>query len=143
MSDVRRFLTIDPLHAEALFPDLPEGTAPRPRDRLILRHRFLGFGPDRVGRLLAWREGQSFAVSDLSRRGVRVGFPHICAYAVAPLSQRSSRLTVVARGRWTATWVPRWLARLWLSWVMYETVACLRRRIGAEALRHACGGGPF
>jgi hypothetical protein len=127
MSDVRRFLTLDPLHVEASFPDVPEGAAPRPPARLVLRHRLMGIGPDRVGRLLSWREGRGFAVSDLSKRGVRAGFPHICAYAVEPLSAASSRLTVSVRGRWTATWVPRPLARLWLWWVLSETLVCVRR----------------
>lgn len=95
---------------------------------LGLKHRFLGLGVDRVGRVLKWDEGRGFAVSDLSRRGVRRRFPHVCAFRLEPLDGGRSRLHVSAIGRWTATWMPRWLVRGWMWWVLAGT----RGRIEAE-----------
>lgn len=120
MRDMREFLTIDPLHAKVRF-DPPEAHVPRVGTPIVIEHRFLGLGPDRIGRVLRWREGSGFVVSDLSRRGMKVGFPHICAYAVEPISDHRCRLTMTARGRWTATFLPRWVVRLWMWWVMSST----------------------
>ena len=43
----------------------------------------------RRGRVCWWREGVGFAVSDLSMRGGRVGFPHVCGYRVRPMISHS------------------------------------------------------
>lgn len=138
MRDLRHFLTIDPLHrrvriagaasptrrgtgvAEDPGAPIPVGTP------LVIEHRLFGIGVNRRSRLLQWREGRGFAVSDLSGRGDHVGFPHVCIYEVAPLGARSACLTIAARGRWTATWMPRWLVRLWLAWVMASTLRNIR-----------------
>lgn len=131
MRDVCRFLSLDPLHAEVLLsvPRAGHHGVRTPKGfGLVLKHRFLGLGVDRVGRVLKWDEGRGFAVSDLSRRGVRRGFPHVCAYRVEPLDGGRSRLHVSAIGRWTATWMPRWLVRGWMLWV----VAGTRGRIEGE-----------
>jgi hypothetical protein len=128
MRDVARFLSTDPLHARVLFPAGPPDLS-KPRGTLVrLQHRFLGVGPDRVGRILAWSEGRGYAVSDLSRRGNRVGFPHVCTYRVDPIGIGRSRITLGARGRWTATWLPRPLVRLWICWVFLAT----RHHVGRE-----------
>lgn len=138
MRDLQRFLTIDPLHrqvrvagtalstrrsatgAEVTEAPIPVGTP------LVIEHRLFGIGVNRRSRLLLWREGRGFAVSDLSNRGDHTGFPHVCIYEVRPLTDRSARLTIAARGRWTATWIPRWLVRLWLAWVLASTLSNVR-----------------
>ena len=125
MRDLERFLTIDPLHARAQLGPPPRAGSPVGA-ALTLCHRVLGIGPDRLGRVLRWEEGRGFAVSDLSRRGPRRGFPHICTYRVDPAGERTCRVSVGAKGRWTATWLPRWAAKAWLRWVLLGTEARLR-----------------
>lgn len=127
MRDLERFLTADPLHARVLFRFLPHPSRTFLGARMVIQHRFLGLGPDRLSTVLTWREGHGFSVSDLSSHGVRAGFPHICTFEVQPLSETASRLTIGARGRWTATWVPRPLIRLWLWWVIRATEHSVRR----------------
>jgi hypothetical protein len=133
MRDIRRFLAMDPLHAKVRFVDAPHGRLPRTGDQLVLEHRLLGVGVDRIGRLLKWREGRGYAISDLSRRGMRVGFPHVCMYEVHSIADDCSRLTIAVRGRWTARRLPRWLVRLWIAWVLAATRARLRREMAAFA----------
>ncbi len=132
MRDFRRFLTLDPLHSDvrefgrrAIAPSNaanPKGT------RLTIRHRLFGIEIDRVSKVLWWREGRGYAVSDLSRRGVRVGFPHVCRYEVEADGPYRSRLRVSATGKWTARWTPAWMVRVWMWWVMRAT----RARIEVE-----------
>lgn len=131
MRDVQRFLTDDPLHADVVFDSLPAPHQSFIGAKLTIRHRLLGIGPDRIGRILTWREGRGYAISDLSRRGVDRAFPHICAFDLAPRGDNACQLTVSARGKWTATWVPRPLIRLWLWWVLKATGS----RILASTLR--------
>lgn len=147
MRDLRRFITLDPLHARVVMqPAIIHPARPasaglaaqhcnQPRScplgsALIIEHRCLGIGPDRIGRVLRWREGQGYAISDLSQLGVRVGFPHVCLYQLHPINDRACRLTVAARGRWTARWLPRCAVKLWLHWV-------LRRNHRPHPPRHA------
>lgn len=135
--DVARFLSIDPLHARvrpARRDEVPRRGAGREhRQDLIIEHRLLGVGPDRVGRVLAWREGVGYAVSDLSRRGFDRGFPHVCTYRIDAVSPRRSRLTIGARGRWTATWLPRWMVKAWLAWVLGATARHVSVELAALA----------
>lgn len=121
MRDVERFMMDDPLHAEVVFNSLPPPHRSFVGASMTIRHRLFGIGPDRIGRILTWREGRGYAVSDLSRRGVDRGFPHICAFDLVPRDDSSCTLTVSARGKWTATWVPRPIVRLWLWWVLKAT----------------------
>lgn len=133
MRDWRRFLTDDPLHRSVAIvrsgprPGSPAGT------RIVIRHRVLGLGPDRIGRVLRWEEGRGYAVSDLSRRGPRRGFPHVCTYRLEPLGERECLLEFGARGLWTARWTPRWMARVWLWWVIAATAARCRTRFAMRA----------
>lgn len=127
MRDARRFLAMDPFHQAVHTPASSSPMLSR-GDELVIPHRFLGLGPDRVGRVLVWKEGRGYAVSDLSARGVRFGFPHTCAYWLVPIGSESCRLRIEVRGRWTAAWVPRWAARAWVWWVLQATEA----RIAAE-----------
>jgi hypothetical protein len=126
MRDVRRFLTVDPLHVSVEFPGL-SSALPEPGAPLTIRHRLLGIGVTRVGRLLTWREGRGYAVSDLSRAGARRGFPHVCAFEVTPVGPAESILSTSARGVWTATWIPRPLVYLWLWWVLAATEVHVKR----------------
>lgn len=122
MRDIATFITIDPLHHRLrLEPDGMRTFPPPIGTRFVLEHRVLGIGPDRVGRILRWREGEGYAVSDLSRRGPGSGFPHVCVYRVEPVGPHASQVVVEARGRWTARWMPRWLTRAWLRWVLVHT----------------------
>jgi hypothetical protein len=125
MRDVLGFLAIDPLHVKVEATSQPDEAGSPRGMQLVLRHRLAGIGPDRVGRVLTWREGEGYAVSDLSRRGVRVGFPHVCIYRVEPRVAGGSRVTIAARGVWTARWMPRWLVRAWLWWAITATEARL------------------
>lgn len=131
MRDLARFLTIDPLHSRVLAPSR-SANAGWLGVPLVIQHRLAGFGPDRVGRVLTWHEGRGYSVSDLSRRGPRRGFPHVCSYEVRP-NGSGSTLTVSARGLWTATVLPRWVVKLWLRWVLASTAAHIRRDLSAFA----------
>lgn len=125
MRDVARFLSMDPLHTNVQLVK-PGGNHPARTGSLkgceiVLPHRLLGIGPTRRGRILTWREGRGFAISDLSRRSPHVSFPHICTYEVVSTGPERCRLTIGARGKWTATWMPRWLVWAWLWWVLRAT----------------------
>jgi hypothetical protein len=132
MRDLKRFLTLDPLHIDVrrTDADAPSDCEPTSMRRcsLTIRHRLLGVGVDRRSRVLWWREGRGYAVSDLSTRGVRVGFPHVCKYEVERITPDRSRLRVSATGKWTAVWMPTWMIRAWMWWVMRAT----RSRIEIE-----------
>jgi hypothetical protein len=132
MRDLARFLTVDPLHARVLVaPSADPGRGWRGIP-LVIEHRLAGFGPDRVGRVLTWHEGIGYSISDLSRRGPRCGFPHVCTYHLQP-SAAGCTLTVSARGLWTARFLPRWAVRLWLWWVLGSTTGHIRREMLAFA----------
>jgi hypothetical protein len=130
MRDLRRFLTIDPLHKRVRSVDGRRTSISQAGDTFIIEHRVCSIGPDRLSRVLRWREGHGYAVSDLSRRGVHVGFPHVCEYDVRSINAQASLLTIAVRGRWTARFLPRPLIKLWLWWVLRSTAA----RIEAEFL---------
>lgn len=130
MRDLRRFITLDPLHTRVEIDAAGCGPGTLRGARLRIGHRLAGLGPDRAGRVLVYREGEALAFSDLSMRGRRVGFPHTCGYRLEPIDARSCRLITTARGRWTATIVPRPVIRLWIAWVLRATEA----RLAAEFL---------
>lgn len=139
MRDLRRFLTLDPLHAEVV---VEGGAAVGAGAGLTIRHRFLGLGVDRVGRVLRWNDGRGYSVSDLSRRGVGVGFPHVCSYDLEEVGAERCVLRVSATGRWTARWMPVWMVRLWMWWVLVQTRARIVRELDAVAWwRGGVGGG--
>lgn len=126
MRDISHFLTIDPLHFRVRVEG-QENHLPTVGTDLIIEHRFLGLGPDRRSRVLRWREGEGYAVSDLSKRGTHCGFPHVCVFELMATSETTSRLLIAARGRWTATWIPKWMIRLWLWWVLKSTAIHITR----------------
>ena len=139
MRDIAHFLTIDPLHFRVRGDRKKnQGDKESANDRqhitsnpvgtgLVIEHRFLGIGPDRRSRILRWKEGEGYAVSDLSRLGNQCGFPHVCVYEINTNSVTTSRLLVSVRGKWTATWMPRWATRLWLWWVLKSTATHITR----------------
>lgn len=141
MRDLPRFLSLDPLHARVRIAGarVPgQGWVGVP---LVIEHRLFGIGPDRRGRVLSWREGVGYAVSDLSKRGNRVGFPHVCVYELFERGRGTCLLRVSARGVWTARWTPRVLVKLWLWWVLFATEARVRGEVVRYArwLRCRCG----
>lgn len=127
MRNWRRFLTLDPLHREIVPLGEQRGCA-----EFRIPHRLLGLGPDRVGRMLCWEEGHGYAISDLSARGVGVGFPHICTYRVDPKGPRASVVLLGVKGKWTARFVPRWVVRLWVGWVLLATGARVMEEMTAH-----------
>lgn len=131
MRDFAWFTTLDPFHARmrVMSPEL------RPGARIVIEHRFLGIGFNRVGRVLQWNEGSGYGFSDLSKRGVRVGFPHIYQYEARPLGNCRSCIQVTVRGRWTSKWLPRVLVSAWLRFVMAHLAARIRIAMLDHALR--------
>lgn len=143
MRDLEWFLTRDPLHVRVTRTDPGDPARGWRGARLAISHRVLGLGPDRVGRVLRWREGESLVISDLSRRGVDRAFPHVCSYRVEPDGEGASRLVLGVRGKWTARWVPRTLVRAWVWWVLAQTGARLEREFGALARLRRAGAWPL
>jgi hypothetical protein len=122
--DFQRYARSDLFHATIAIA----GGTPKAGARLTLSHRYAGLGVERVGRILIWREGIGYSFSDLSLRGPRHGFPHVFSYRVEAAGNNACRLHVGVTGRWTTRHVPRWMAQLWLGWVMGQIV----RRVSNE-----------
>ena len=132
LRDFRTYAATDRFHADPRV----EGDRPWAGAGLTMLHRLGPFRLTRVGRVLRWRElphdVPGFAFSDLSRRGVGVGFPHVLSMALRPASD-GCVLTIRVGGRWTSP-VPRPLARLWLAWIFAHVVRTTERRLLAHAL---------
>ena len=128
MRDFSWFTTLDPFHYRVRV------IAPRyqPGAKLVIEHRFLGVGFQRVGRILKWTEGLGYAFSDLSANGVRHGFPHVYCYRIQAVDEQASCISVSVRGRWTATLLPRWFIKLWLRFVMAHAGARIRLAMWAH-----------
>jgi hypothetical protein len=124
------FTTLDPFHASVEIVDAAAGAGAT----LRITHRFGLFEVRRTGRILRWREGEGYSFSDLSQRGRRVGFPHIFTYRIEPLSPDSSRLRVRCIGRWTARFLPRWMIRAWIWWIMQRLLNAIRDELLASAI---------
>ncbi len=73
MCDFQRFVCLDFFHQAVHL----NGPAPRVGTHLRIEHRFVCFAVQRIGRILSWRDGRSYAFSDLSHRPGR-GFPQSC-----------------------------------------------------------------
>ena len=131
MRDFAWFTTLDPFHARmrVMSPELRVGA------RLVIEHRFLGIGINRVGRVLRWVDGSEYCFSDLSARGIRVGFPHVYQYQVRPLDDGTSCIRVTVRGHWTMRGLPCGLIKLWLRFVMAHLAARIRIAMSKHALR--------
>ncbi|MDB5333822.1 MAG: hypothetical protein JWP03_4973 [Phycisphaerales bacterium] len=118
LRDFTRYARQDFFHAEVVI----EGGLPRAGAHLTLSHRYAGVKVSRVGKILVWREGVGYTFSDLSPRGPRAGFPHVFGYRIEPLGPAQCRVVITVRGLWTASFIPRWAARLWLRWVFGHVV---------------------
>lgn len=128
MRDFSCFTALDPFHVRVrvVAPGYRAGAG------LVIEHRFLGIGFQRVGRILKWTEGVGYCFSDLSASGVRKGFPHVYCYRIQAVDEHTTRIEVSVRGRWTATLFPRWLVKLWLRFVMAHVGARIRLAMWAH-----------
>jgi hypothetical protein len=139
VADFERFASVDPFHARVVL----DGPQPRAGVGVALQHRAFGVTLWRAGRLLTWHEGRGYAFSDLSRRGIHTGFPHVFFVTVLPRQRwsddsRSESTTITCvrievRGKWTARWVPGWLRHGWLRYVCLEHARLLRALFSQES----------
>jgi hypothetical protein len=128
ISDLPRFLTIDPFHERVTVMR----STPAAGVDLVLDHNAFGLRLRRVGRIVRWREGESYSVSDLSRRDAHDGFPHVFTFRIGPSNaahRKGAVLHVEIRGTWTSRVIPMWLARLWLVGVCREHAWMLRQHL--------------
>ena len=95
---------------------------------LEIDHRFGPFAVTRVGRILQWEENVGYSFSDLSRRGPRHGFPHVYRYRLWR-SAAGCVVEVSIAGLWTASWLPKWIVRLWLRWVFSHIVCSVENTL--------------
>jgi len=132
VSDLRRFLVIDPFH-ERVIVMRRRATA---GVHLVLRHNALGHRFTRYGRILCWREGHGYTFSDLSGRDPRRGFPHVFVVELEALLEAgeknerpTTRVTITVRGKWTARWIPIVCGRWWVHRVCREHGRLLRKAL--------------
>ena len=128
LRDFHRYASHDHFHAGIAIA----GQTPKAGAALRIDHRYGPFRVRRVGRILAWREGEGYAFSDLSRRGPRRGFPHVMAIRVRD-SAGGCELAIRVTGLWTAR-TPRWVAKGWLAWVMASIAQGVRNDLLTFAL---------
>ena len=110
LADLERFACLEFFH-RSLWID---GGRPRAGAAIRLRHGVPGLAFDRCGRILRWQPGRGWSFSDLSRRGARLGFPHVFDARLTPTGAASCRLVLRVTGLWTLRLLPRPLALLWL-----------------------------
>lgn len=120
MLQFERFTTIDAFHRRVELKG-----AKRPGTKLKIVHGLGFFRLTRIGRILSWREDVGYSFSDMSRRGNKVGFPHIYAYDVKPVQPGVCILNVDVKGKWTARMLPRSIVKLWLRFVLTLNKAAL------------------
>jgi hypothetical protein len=135
ISDLPDFLTIDPFHEQVT----PMRAKPCAGVDLALHHNVFGLRFVRFGRILSWREGRSYAFSDLSRhdrprqgrrqRGPRRGFPHVFFVDIIPQGEQRCQLVINVRGKWTSRLMPVVIARYWLHWVFLEHARLLMKAL--------------
>lgn len=132
ISDLRRFLTIDPFHQEIV---VMRRQAAAGVD-LVLRHNAFGHQFSRYGRILRWHEGRGYAFSDLSGRDPSQGFPHVFFVELEPATGSleadegaATRVTIAIRGKWTARWVPVAWGRWWVTRICREHGRLLRKAL--------------
>lgn len=106
-----------------------EGGVARQGAALEMQHRYGPFAVRRIGRILVWKENFGYSFSDLSRRGPRKGFPHVFSYRLESTSEQTCRLQISVTGRWTARFIPRPVAKLWLWWVFSQVMRGVEQRL--------------
>lgn len=135
LRDFQRFSSVDYFHIN---PRVERGRV-QAGARLEMDHRFGPFFVIRAGRILRWCEWSEagppagFAISDLSLHGSRTGFPHTISFRLRD-ERLGCSLRINVGGLWTARWIPRWMARLWLRWVFSHIVSRARSELLAHAL---------
>ena len=118
------FLTIDPFHEQVtLMRDQPAQGVD-----VVLHHNAFGRRFPRFGRILWWREGEGFAISDLSSRNPHAGFPHVFTYHIESSGDTAS-LHIDITGRWTSRLVPTWLGRIWIRLICRYHAMLLTRAL--------------
>lgn len=131
ISDLPQFLTIDPFHERVVVMR----PTPAAGVDLVLDHNAFGIRLRRVGKILWWREGEGYAISDLSRHHAHRAFPHVFTFRVGPAQDTvpSGRavLRVDIRGKWTSRVIPAWLGRLWLVGVCREHARMLQQALAS------------
>jgi hypothetical protein len=111
------------------------GGEPRGGAEILLVHRYAFFAVRRKGRICWWREGVGYSFSDLSLTGPRRGFPHVFSYRIEQAAEANAcRLMIGVRGRWTASFVPRAMARVWLWWVFRHVVRSVENQLLSYSL---------
>jgi hypothetical protein len=128
-------LTIDPFHDQVTLMR----AEPRVGVDLVLHHNVFGLRFLRFGRILSWREGKSYAFSDLSRHdrpregrrhcGPWQGFPHVFFVEIVPQGADRCQLVITVRGKWTSRLMPVVVAPLWLRWVCIEHARLLMKAL--------------
>ena len=139
LRDFRRFAARDFFHADVRVL----GGVARAGAGVEIPHRFGPFRVTRVGRILSWEEGHGYRFSDRSRRRPGAAFPHAYQYELHPLGPDRCCLEISIRGRWTASFVPRPLVRLWLVWVFSHIVKSIENEMLAAALGMAARARAF
>ena len=134
LRDFRRFAAQDFFHAAVRVS--PGGA--RAGAALEIDHRFGPFRTTRVGRILQWREDEGYSFSDLSANDARSAFPHTYTYRLRAAAPGRCTVEITIAGRWTTTWVPRPLVRLWLLWVFSHIVASVRNTLVGLTNMTAC-----
>lgn len=125
LRDFRRFAAQDFFHTAVRVA--PGGV--RRGASLEIDHRFGPFAVTRIGRILQWQEGLGYSFSDLSRRNPLAAFPHVYRYRLLPTGPSRCMLEVTVAGRWTTPLLPRWAARLWLTWVFTHIAASVENTL--------------
>jgi hypothetical protein len=129
VSDLPRFLTIDPFHDRVTLQQLP---AAKGVD-VVLSHNAFGLRFLRFGKILHWHEGLSFTLSDLSGRNKRSGFPHVFVVRIEQAhpaaAEPTTTLTIRVLGRWSSRLIPVAVGRLWVSWVCHEHARLLAKAL--------------
>jgi hypothetical protein len=116
--DFDSFACSDLFHADIKI----EGDQARAGAPLQIAHRFFVFRVQRLGRICYWKESIGYAFSDLSRAGRDKGFPHIFSYRLEATAKDACNLHIRVAGKWTATFVPRWVASIWMWWILNSIV---------------------
>ena len=130
LRDFKTYARSDLFHANI---DIDGGVA-RGGAALRITHRFFIFQVERVGRICGWKELAGYSFSDLSAADPRRGFPHIFSYKIEPVSDGLCKLHIRVRGKWTAKWLPRWIVRLWLYWIVQHIARRVENRLLAYKL---------
>ncbi len=136
VSQLEDFLTLDPFHYRIVLTR----RQPAAGVDVVLHHNAFGLRFMRFGKILYWRpwngrqtannaNAAGFAMSDLSQRGSKTGFPHVFFVEVSSREGGGSTLTIRVRGRWTSWLIPPVLANIWMAYVGYDHARLLSKAL--------------